>query len=136
MARLPGLGESGTGQEGRAQGDGLAAVGRGHAWLWATWVRIRAGDGLRSQDLAGAFGRLQIGHDRRLGHQALGDRDRLLAQQHAHQAQQGDGRRGGRADIEQRVDHADEQAGAQGQQVGFHGGAPKEGGRVRAAPRG
>jgi hypothetical protein len=47
----------------------------------------------------------------------------LLAQQDAKQAHKGHDGRGRRADIQERVDHADQQADGKGDQIGLHDGS-------------
>jgi hypothetical protein len=55
--------------------------------------------------------------DRLAVEQALGHRDDLLADQHAQQADQGDRGRGRRTDVDQSVEQAGQDAGAEGNQV-------------------
>ncbi|MOA53892.1 hypothetical protein D3C78_1774200 [compost metagenome] len=60
----------------------------------------------------------------RFGHQALDQRGNLFPRQDAQQAYQGNHRGRGRAYVEQRIDHADQQAKRQRYQVDLHGRAP------------
>jgi len=64
---------------------------------------------------------LPCGADRGPGDHLAPHRDDLLTEQDAEQADQRDHRRSGRPDVKQTVDDADQEAGAEGQQINLHG---------------